>query len=417
MDRPLSDLLVLDMTRALAGPIAGRLLSDLGANVIKVEPPDGDLTRTTSPRQDSMAVYFVQANVGKRCVSIDLGQPDGRDLFLTMVERADIVLENYRPGVMDRLGLSYDVLSGVNPSIIVASVSGYGHGNVWSHRGAFAAAVQAETGLTADIAKRRSAAPRNDPVSQADVYGGLHALAAILAAVHHRTRTGEGQAVEVDMAEATLVANDMTAINLRTDTEISDGFRSGSNWPPCYQLGTGRWVTVTADPAVDGAFRTWTRAMDRRDLREDARFTTMADRMTNAAALDQLIAEWVAGFDTAADLEAAIGVSSILVADVRTAEEISETDWAKDRGAFVDVPVRPGTDPVTVPQSPWRFSKSDAGAVPTIGYRGEHNREVLADVFGLDQAEIDRLESDEVISDRLPQWKRDETQGEPDTDV
>ena len=190
MDSPLSDLLVLDLTRALAGPIAGRLLSDLGATVIKVEPPDGDLTRTTVPRQDSMAVYFVQANVGKRCVSIDLGKPEGRDLALHMAERADIVLENYRPGVMDRLGLGYEALSAVNPRIIVGSVSGYGHNNVWSHRGAFAAAVQAETGLTADIARRRDADPRNDPLSQSDVYGGLQALAAILAAVHHRHRTG-----------------------------------------------------------------------------------------------------------------------------------------------------------------------------------------------------------------------------------
>ncbi|MEL6981234.1 MAG: CoA transferase, partial [Actinomycetota bacterium] len=186
MAGPLDDLLVLDLTRALAGPIAGRLLSDLGAEVIKVEPPDGDLTRTSRPRQDSMAVYYIQANVGKRCVSIDLGTEPGRDLFLRMVEGADIVLENYRPGVMDRLGLGYDTLSAVNPRIIVGSVSGYGSGNPWSHRGAFAAAVQAETGLTADIARRRHTTPRNDPVSQADVYGGLHALAAILAAVHHR---------------------------------------------------------------------------------------------------------------------------------------------------------------------------------------------------------------------------------------
>ena len=175
MASPLSDLLVLDLTRALAGPIAGRLLSDLGADVIKVEPPDGDLTRASKPRQDSMAVYFVQANVGKRCVSIDLGTPDGRDLLLTMAERADIVLENYRPGVMERLGLGYEALAAVNPRIIMASVSGYGHGNVWSHRGAYAAAVQAEVGITADIAHRRHTTPRNDPLSQSDVYGGLHA--------------------------------------------------------------------------------------------------------------------------------------------------------------------------------------------------------------------------------------------------
>ncbi|MDH3682280.1 MAG: CoA transferase [Acidimicrobiia bacterium] len=409
MDRPLSDLLVLDLTRALAGPIAGRLLSDLGADVVKVEPPAGDLTRATKPRQDSMAVYFVQANVGKRCVSIDLTTADGRDLFLTMAERADIVLENFRPGVMDRLGLGYEALSAVNPRIILASVSGYGHGNVWSHRGAFAAAVQAETGLTADIAKRRGVTPRNDPVSQADVYGGLHALAAILAAVHHRDRTGEGQAVDVDMAEATLVANDMTTTNLRPDHEVTDGFRSGSNWPPCYQLATGRWVTVTADPAVEGSFRAWCNALGRPELREDPRFTTMAGRLEHAAELDAMIAEWIAKFETAAEVEEAIGFSTILVADVRTAPEIHETDWAEDRGAFVDVPVKPGSAPVTVPQSPWRFSKSPTGAVPRVGFRGQHNREVLGEVLGLSAEQVDDLEARDVISARLPSWLSDGT--------
>lgn len=408
MDKPLSDLVVLDLTRALAGPIAGRLLSDLGATVIKVEPPDGDLTRTTKPRQDSMAVYFVQANVGKRCVSIDLTTPDGRDLLLTMVEKADIVLENYRPGVMDRLGIGYDALSQINPRIVLASVSGYGHGNLWSHRGAFAAAVQAETGVTADIAKRRNATPRNDPLSQSDVYGGLHALAAVLAAIHHRDRTGEGQAVEVDMAEATLVANDMTAANLRDDNEVTDGFRAGSNWPPCYQLADGRWVTVTADPAVGGSFNLWVKAMNREELLDDERFATMDARIEHSDELDEIVGAWVARFDSAAAVEAAIGYSSVLVADVRTEAEMRETDWAAERGAFVDVPVKPDGAPVTVPQSPWRFSKSDAGAVPVVGFRGEHNREVLGEIFGLSPAQLDDLEQRQVISDRLPGWKQDE---------
>lgn len=353
-----------------------------------------------------MAVYFAQANVGKRCVSIDLTTDAGRDLFLRMAEKADIVLENYRPGVMDRLGIGYDALSAVNPRLILGSVSGYGHGNVWSHRGAFAAAVQAEIGITADIAKRRGTDPRNDPLSQSDVYGGLQALAAVLAALHHRDRTGEGQAVEVDMAEASLVANDMTAINLRDDTEVTDGFRSGSNWPPCYQLSSGRWVTVTTDPAVKGGFNLLCRAMDRSDLRDDPRFATMEDRIDNEDELHRIVAEWVATFDSAADLEAALPASMVLAADVRTAAEIADTEWAADRGAFVEIPHRPDGPPITVPQAPWRFSRSDSGAVPRVGFRGEHNREVLGQVFGLDDVELDALETAEVISDRLPDWKR-----------
>jgi crotonobetainyl-CoA:carnitine CoA-transferase CaiB-like acyl-CoA transferase len=402
---PLSDLLVLDMTRALAGPIAGRMLSDLGADVIKVEPPDGDLTRTTKPRQDSMAVYFVQANVGKRCISVDLGTDEGKTLFLRMVEQADIVLENYRAGVMDRLGLGYDVLSAVNPKIIMASISGYGQGNVWSHRGAFAAAVQAEVGITADIAKRRDASPRNDPLSQADVYAGMSCLAAVLAAVHHRSRTGEGQAVEVDMAEAGLLANDMTSSNLRDDQDITDGFRSGSNWPPCFQLKSGRWITVTADPAVDGPFTLYTRAMDRRDLREDPRFIDMPSRIKNDDELYRIIGEWIATMDSAAEVESAIGNSTVLVADVRTAAEIRETPWAVERGAFVDIDHKPGTDPITIPQAPWRFNKSPSGVVPRISFRGEDNRAVLREVFGLSDAEVSDLEAREILSDRVPDWR------------
>ena len=409
MTAPLDDLLVLDMTRALAGPIAGRMLSDLGARVIKVEPPAGDLTRTTKPRHESMAVYFVQANVGKECISIDVTTPEGKDVFLQLVERADVVLENFRAGVLDRLGLGFDVLQSVNPTIILASVSGYGQGNSWSHRGAFAVAVQAETGLTADIAKRRNTTPANDPVSQSDVYGGMTAATALLAALHYRNRTGRGQAIDVDMASATLFANDMTATNVGDYGEVTDGFRAGSNWPRCYQLKTGRWVVISGDSAVPGAFRAFLRAMGQRELADDPRFDTMEARMANAEALDAIIGEWVAGFETAADVEAAIGVSTMLVADVRTASEIRDTPWAQERGAFLDVTLRDGADPVSVPQSPWRFSESSAGARPIVGFRGEDNRRVLAELLGLSGEALDQLEESGAISDRVPPWRRDAT--------
>src|SRR4051812_25640327 len=216
MDRPLSDLVVLDLTRALAGPIAGRLLADLGAEVIKIEPPGGDLTRSIVPRVDGMSAYYVQYNVGKRCVSIDLTRPEGRELLLRMVEHADVVLENYRPEVMARLGLTFEALVERNPKIIVASISGWGHGNSRSDQGAYASAIHAETGVTSAVAKRRGEDdhPRNDPLSHADVYTGLNALGALLAAVHLRDRTGAAQAVEVSMAESMLVVNDLASCEL-----------------------------------------------------------------------------------------------------------------------------------------------------------------------------------------------------------
>ena len=268
MERPLSDLLVLDLTRALSGPVAARLLADLGADVIKVEPPDGDLTRTILPRLDGMAAYYVQYNAGKRCVSMDLTKPAARELLLRMVERADVVLENFRPDVMGRLGLSYDVLAARNPRVILASISGWGHGNARSRQGAFASAVHAETGITELVARRRGEGdrPRNDPVSHADVYGGLQALVGLLAALHQRERTGRGQAVEVSMAEATLTAHDLASVEL-SGMEPDVGFRGGQHWSAVYRLRTGRHVSITIDAANDGGFDLLVAASGRTDWR------------------------------------------------------------------------------------------------------------------------------------------------------
>ena len=400
MDRPLSDITVLDLTRALAGPIASRLLADLGAEVIKVEPPAGDLTRSIVPRVDGVSAYYAQYNVGKRCVSIDLTRTEGRDLFLRMVPRADIVLENYRPDVMGRLGLGYEVLDEHRPGIILASVSGWGHGNSRSLQGAYASAIHAEVGVTANVAKRRGEQPRNDPMSHSDTYGGLHALGAVLAALHMRDRTGKGQHVEVSMAEATLVVNDLAATDL-TGQDPDSGFRAGQNWSPIFNLANGRHVNVTLATTNVGAFEMWIEAMDRPELAKDPRFALIADRARHQDELEAEIASWVAGFETAAELEAAFTQSGVLAAEVRTVQELAATQWASERGAFVEVDTGRG-ETVMVPQAPWRFSEADSGVNPVLGYRGEHNREVLRDLGGATDDEIDVLIADGVVSDRPP---------------
>ena len=145
---PLSGTRVLDLTRVLAGPHCGRMLHDLGADVIKIEPPDGDLTRFSSPKIGSMATYFMQQNAGKRCVSIDLTTSDGADVFRRLVAISDIVIENYRAGVMDRLGLGWTDLSRINPRLIYASISGYGADGPWVNRRAYASVIGAESGMT-----------------------------------------------------------------------------------------------------------------------------------------------------------------------------------------------------------------------------------------------------------------------------
>jgi crotonobetainyl-CoA:carnitine CoA-transferase CaiB-like acyl-CoA transferase len=400
VDRPLADLVVLDLTRALAGPIASRLLADLGADVIKIEPPGGDLTRSIVPRVDGMSAYYVQYNVGKRCVSIDLTRPEGRELFLRMVEQADVVLENYRPDVMRQLGIDFETLAARNPKIVVASVSGWGHGNSRSEQGAYASAIHAETGVTAQVARVReeTAHPRNDPLSHADAYTGLNALAALLAAVHLRDRTGQAQAVEVSMAESMLVVNDLVSCEL-TGEEPETGFRPGQNWSPIFRLASGRYVNITLDSTTNGGFQTWWRAMGRPELAEDPRFARIEDRVRHRAELEVELGAWVATFDDAVSVEAALGSSAVLAAELRTVAELADTDWATERGAFVEVDTGRG-ETVSVPQAPWRFRGAASGVRPVVGHRGQHNREVLRDLLGADDAEIDRLADDGVISER-----------------
>ncbi|WP_419552368.1 CaiB/BaiF CoA transferase family protein [Candidatus Poriferisodalis sp.] len=404
MERPLEDVLVLDLTRAVAGPITGRLLADLGARVVKIEPPDGDLTRFIVPHVDGHSAYFAHFNAGKECVSLDLTTAAGRDVLMAMVPKADIVLENYRPGVLDKLGLGYDALAEINPGIIVASVSGWGHGNSRSDRGAFASVLHAEAGVTEMVSRRRGGEPyRNDPMSHADTYSGLHALGAVLAALHMRHRTGRGQTVEVSMAESTLMCNDLAATDL-TGQDPQIGFKGGQNWAAVYPLSNGRHVTVTLDLTANFGMKVITAAMDRPDLRVDPRFARIEDRVHHRDELEAIFGEWVSQFDSAEAVEAAIGVKPVMAAEVRTVPELAATDWAQERGAFVDVVAGEAAVPLTVPQSPWRFAGADAGAPPgaVAGDRGQHNREVLAELAGLDAAAIDKLEADGVVSSGPP---------------
>ena len=405
MEKPLSDLLVLDLTRALAGPICGRLLSDLGARVIKVEPPDGDLTRLLVPRVDGLSPYFTQYNAGKECISIDLHTEHGRDIFLQLVPHADIVLENYRPGVMERLGIDFDRLQEVNPKIIMGSVSGWGHGNSRSGQGAFASAIHSEAGVTEMVARRRDEEPRNDPMSHSDTCTGLHALGAVLAALHLRDRTGNGQKVEVSMAESTLMVNDLAAIEM-TGQDPMVGFKGGQNWSPVLRLANGRYVSLTIDITTNDGFRYMIEAMNRPELAEDPRFAIIENRVENREALTQILAEFVATFDDARDVEAAIGPGGVIAAEVRSVPELAATDWAQERGAFVDVDTGRG-EMITIPQSPWRFRDVEAGVKPSVGYRGQNNRQVLTELLGMSPEELDDLENDAVISSRAPRWSRD----------
>src|SRR4051794_38228989 len=152
--RPLDGIRVVDLSRVLSGPSCGKALVDLGADVVKIEPPEGDLTRTAHPRSGGIAVYFAQQNCGKRCVSIDLQSAAGREVALRLAVASDVVLENFRPGVMDRLGLGYNAVRGRNPAVVYCSITGYGQDGAMAQRRAYAPVMHAELGLMEFTARR-----------------------------------------------------------------------------------------------------------------------------------------------------------------------------------------------------------------------------------------------------------------------
>jgi CoA:oxalate CoA-transferase len=395
---PLAGVRVLDFSRVLAGPHCGRMLVDLGAEVVKIEPPEGDMTRQSAPRLHSMALYFAQQNCGKRNVSLDVTTTAGRDVARELSLYADVVLENFRPGVMARLGLGYADLSATNPRLVYASISGYGQDGSWSQRGAYAMMVHAEMGYIEGESRYHSSDPQQEPYSHGDLYTSLECLSAILAALYQREHTGEGQHVDVSMAETMLCVNEHGATNLTGMTETLPLATSAS---PLFKTRSGRTVSVAFDPAARAPFAQWLRAMQRPDLASDPRFADEQIRRGNRDQLVALLQEWVMQFPDLGSLEAALAKARLVMGVVRSVTEAGQTVWAKERGAVVEVSDR-GGGTLKLPNSPWRFSRADTGVRGVPAYRGEHNREVLRDWLQMDDATLDALEAANVLSARMP---------------
>ena len=348
---PLDGLLVLDFSRVLSGPHCGRMLADMGADVIKVEPPEGDMTRYSFPRVNSIATYFTQQNCGKRNISLDLKQPRAVALLHTMARRVDVVLENFRPGVMDRMGLGYDVLSAENPRLVYASITGYGQSGPWSDRRAYAPVVGAESGLTWLQGMARGGAFANDVISHGDVYASLECLAGILAALVQRDRTGRGQHVDVSMTGTLLSINEHVHWEL---SEIeADGvvpsFSPGDY--PVLTVADGRTVIVSGHPADRGTFERYADGVGRPDLIADPRFVDVALRLQHFDELLDELQPASATFEDPETLEAALAEHGLAMGVLRSVREVADSDWAREREAIVEVPDR-GGGTIRIPNSP-----------------------------------------------------------------
>jgi len=399
MAGPLSGINVLDFTRVLAGPHCVKILRDLGASVVKVEAPSGDLARLAVPVTNGMSHYFAQQNAGKRNVSVDLNYPQGRAIVTRLAEQADVIVENFRPGTLAFYGLDYPAVAAYNPTVVYASISGYGQTGPWRTRAGFAPTVQAETGFTHALLEhfeRSEDGARNDLSSHADVYTGLEAAVGVLAALHQRTATGVGQHVDVAMAATVLAVNERFHHQVGgIDTDGEPPALSAAD-SPVIRLPNGTSVTIAGSPVYTPIFRRYCAMMRRTDLLADPRFATPQLRKEHEAELLAEVRAWIGTFSDFRDLEAQVKVAGLAVGTLRTTTEFVDSAWGEFRQPVVAIDDG-GGGTIKGPRPAWLFSGADLDPPVTVARRGEHNVEVLSEL-GFTEAEIKQLEADGVLS-------------------
>jgi crotonobetainyl-CoA:carnitine CoA-transferase CaiB-like acyl-CoA transferase len=372
---PLDGVRVLELARFQAGPRGGMLLSDLGAEVIKLEPRGGEETRRMPPLVRGQSVYFAVYNRGKKSMCLDLRNPQGKEIFAALVRKSDIVLENFRPGVMERMGFGYARLRQLNAGIILVSVSGFGQSGPYTDRPAFDSLGQAMSGLMT-LTGQTEGKPIGTASSVVDRYTALHATIGALAALRHRERTGEGQVVDVCLLDSAL-----TMVEIPTSYYLSTGERGGEGGRPPYRAKDG-WVVISAA----------TRDMAARLMRivgGDA--TGPATPMAGSIGADgrrPLVEKWCAE-RTVEDICATLLEAGVPVAPVRTVPEVAQDRhlWEREMLVKMDDPVAgemyvPGLT-IKLSATPGRL-----GPVPTPG---QHTDEVLSGVLGYDPPAIDVL--------------------------
>jgi crotonobetainyl-CoA:carnitine CoA-transferase CaiB-like acyl-CoA transferase len=372
---------VLDFSRVVAGPFATRMLADLGADVVKVEPPEGDLTRFWGKKTAGLSGFYTQQNAGKRNICVDMKAEGARALLLEMGAAADIIVENYRPGVMARLGLSYDDFAAVNSAVIMLSISGFGQTGSASGRAAFAPILHAESGLLGRQGRFDETKPSDPMLSIADTNASLHGLVAVLAALHLRRTTGRGQHI------------DMAMINSMTVTD--DYAHHALDQEPIERLGGMVWRTQHGDLLSSGNEKAQWFQLSKAGLVHDG-LGPDATVVEKAATRRAVLEDFYAGFDEREDLIAALDHANVAWADVRQPEEVFDTPIATERSLSVPVDDRHGGTRRVV-QSPYRYSDARSEVRGGPPFRGEHNAQVLHEWLSCTADRVNELASTHVL--------------------
>ncbi len=389
-------LRVLDLSRVLAGPFCTMLLADMGAEVIKLEIPErGDDSRQFPPFKDGESLYYVNLNRGKRSITLNLKHEEGRRIFMELVKKSDVLIENFRPGTMDRLGIGYEVLKEVNPRLVFASISGFGQTGPYRSRPGYDIIGQAMGGLMS-ITGWPDSPPTRSGTAIGDILSALFCCIGILSALKVREKTGKGQAVDVSLVDSVFASTENIPQKFFIDGEVPT--RIGNRYEFVYPYGSFKTVDgwVILGIANDAIWRRFIEATGMPHLLDDERFSTNPLRVENHAELAPFIEGWTSTM-TVPDVVTLLtehGVPACPIYNLKEAAEDPHIGGAREMTVEME---QPGLGMVKLMGNPIKMSETrpyPKGPAPGLG---EDNRSVLTRLLGLPEAELERLRREGVI--------------------
>ncbi|HWR44716.1 CaiB/BaiF CoA-transferase family protein [Sporomusa sp.] len=393
--KALQELVVLYLTRVLAGPYASMMLADFGANVIKIETPDGgDDSRAFGPFAGTESIYFMSLNRNKRSMTLNLKSAEGKQLFMDMVKTADIVLENYRPGTMEKLGLGYETLQEINQGIIYAACSGFGHTGPYSSKPAYDVIVQGMGGVMS-ITGQEDGEPTRVGASIGDINAGLFTVIGILTALHHRTQTGKGQKVDVGMldCQVAILENAIARYLASGKVPAPLGNRHPSITP--FEPFKARDGYVIIAVGNDKLWEKFCNLIGRPELIDDERFATNPGRTENQRQL-KVILDTVFPAKSVDEWLATLEGEGIPCGPLNTVDKVIEDPQIKAREMIVET-VHSVAGAVKMAGVPIKLSLTPGAVEKPAPLLGQHTQEILQDMLGLTSEQIAEMKSKKVL--------------------
>lgn len=396
MEGLLDGIVVLDLGRVLACPYAATMMADMGATVIKIEnPKGGDDTRKMGPFVNGNSVYYANFNRGKVGVTLNLKEPEGKEIFKEMVKKADVVLENYRPGTMEKLGLGYNVLKEVNPGIIYGSISGFGHTGPLSKRAGYDIVGQAMGGLMSTTGWPDGPATRTG-TPMGDVLGALNMTVGVLAALVSKQRTGKGEKVDVALVDSVAAAMENITMIYQSTGRIPQriGNRYESTYP--YDTFPAKDGDVVIAAGNNKLYAILCDVMGKPELKTDPRFAEVKDRVANHVAMREIIVPWTKQH-TIDEVDKLLNDAGCPACPVNTLDRlVVDPQIAGARGMFptIDQPGIGELQITAIPAHTTRTSTAPRKAAPLLG---EDNADVYGKLLGLDEAKLADLKAKGVI--------------------